>query len=777
MKQLPAESRTITTTTLLLEVPLNYTKIEEKYKVERYIVPSSLQYNKNPATYGHVHNTFRDQVQYPYRSYVHDKLDGDKNKKWVFYVLYPKHAVTIDIVLPWFSEKPLLRSEIPCSALPLHMLLKLLQVQFFHGNQTTRFVGQDKCYVYALSNKYDVHTCVEIEIKEAITNREDSLAQEFRVIPHASRFSKTEYTDDKAIPLFSKHGEGRNVFFSHLRPSIAHKEKIVYRLANFKNSRAQLKYHDPENLDAGKGKIVLDFLQAFLSNIADLGITGRLRTRLVKPAPAPDVALLPVDTLGTVGVFDNRLNRINSLPNYVSLFNSIFASIKFVSVTAITEAPCGGIIILLDAKAEDFVEEGILASQYDDPYPHLYSTHPNIPKHSLNVNSNDPDLLAGGDYLEYPMLQPDDSNFQRKLTVILNELYLKCSLIRGRATFPLPLLPKNLAFIRRNNYNGQKVTVALWFENDQIQFANLDTPHESALFYDLAEQWGVDWDEQYERLLAERRRFTEKITNQYKDLPVFDIIIGHELFVAIDDLEESVLYDYEEINRRQQEQKKRYPVSHFCLLPHYDQIQKQRSSLLTLNELSKQGLLDETKEPKTTKAKLSQAFYKRLVEYDHFLEDVEITHPSLSYNELTSGEWLERIAKIFGSEKAKDREYRGRIVEGKYHRRLITGIYQDLDMFLSHKAKDVHLYQGIWYDDTNAFIVGSPTGMNLDGQERAHPIRRFQIMQGEKHFDKEQLLRTMGVQFVRYKQYTVSPYCFHLIDLYIENILQYSSEE
>ncbi len=772
MTQLSTELRGITTTTLLLEHPLDYSQIEEKYKVERYIVPSSLQYNKNATTYGRVHNTVRDQIGYPYRSYMYDTLDGEKNKKWVFYVLYPRKEEVLDITLHWLSEKPLQRRAIAFADLPLHMVLKLLQIRFFHDDETKRFVGQDKCYVYARTDKKDISTCVEIEIKEAPTNRKTSSVQEFRVIPHARRFGKAEQPYYPATPLFGKHGEGKNVFFSHLRSGAVDKEKTVYQLLHFRNSRAQLKYHDPENLDAGKGKIVLDFLQAFLRSLADLGITGRLRTRLVKPAPSPEVALLPVATLETVRVFDNRLNRTHSLSDYVALFNSLSTAVQFEAVTSLTDTSHGGVILLLDAQAEDFEEGGILSSDYEDPYPQFYRSYPQLPKHSFNVNSNDPDALDGGDYLDYPMLQPDDGSLQRKLEVILNELYLKCSIIFGKSAFPLPLIPNEMAFIRRNNYKGQKMTVALWFEDNHVQFANLDNPQESELFYSLTDKWEVDWDKQYETLLAERQRFAEG--EKYKDLPVFDIIVGRDLFVAIDDLEESVLYDYEEISRRQQEQTRRYPLSHFRLLPYYDQIQQRRSHLLTLDELSQHGLLDETKEPKTKKAKASQSFYKRLVEYDRLLEEIEVTHPTLAYNELVNGEWLERIARIFGSEKSKDREYRGKIIEGKYHSRLITGIYQDLDKFLSQKGKDVHLYQGIWYDDTNAFIVGSPNSMNIDGQERAHPIRRFQIIQGEAHFNKEQLLLTMGVQFVRHKQYTVSPYYFHLIDLYIENVLRYS---
>ncbi len=779
MNQTSAESRTITTTTLVLEQPLDYSRLEEKYRVERYIVPSSLQYNGNHTNYGRVHNTFRDQVKYPYRSYMHDTLDGERNKKWVFYVLYPKDTKSIAVTLPWFQEKPLPSKEIAFKDLPLHMLLKLLQIRFFRGDEIKRFVGHDKCYVYARSDKkFDLHTCVEIEIKEAITNDPTFSLQEFRVIPHARRFGKTDRLDYPADPLFGKHVVGNKFVFSHLHSNSVEKEETVYKLVNFKKSRAQLKYHNPHNLDAGRGKIVLDFLQAFLGNLADLGITGHLRTRIVKPAPSPEVALLSVSTLDTVGVVDYRLNKeTNSFSDYVDLLNTLPLpfSVQFIPVADITFAPRSGIIVLLDAKAEDFEDGGILSSQYEDPYPLLYSQHPNIPKHSFNVNPNDPNALAGGNYLDYPMLQPDDVSFQRKLEVILNELYLKCSIIHGKEIFPLPLIPNEMAFIRRANYYSQKITVALWFENNHVRFTNLDNPQESDAFYDLTEEWGVDWDEQYEKLIMERRRFPEKGTNKYKDLPSFDIIIGRDLFVAIDDLEESVLYDYEEISRRQQEQKILYPISYFRLSPHYDQLQKRRSDLLTLDQLTQQGLLDGTKEPKTKKAKNSLAFYKRLLEYDTFLEEIEITHPSLSYHELTgSDEWLERIAKIFDSKKSPTRKYRGKVIEGKYHSKLITGIYQDLDKFLSQRGKDVNLYQGIWYDVTNAFIVGSPNSMDIGGQERAHPIRRFQIIQGEHHFDKEQLLRTMGVEFVRHKQYTVSPYYFHLIDIYVENVLRYS---
>ncbi len=297
-----------------------------------------------------------------------------------------------------------------------------------------------------------------------------------------------------------------------------------------------------------------------------------------------------------------------------------------------------------------------------------------------------------------------------------------------------------------------------------MRFTDLGNPTQNEQFYKLLDECGVDWNDQYELLLAERRRIAENGTA--KDLPEFDIIVGRSLFVAIEDLDERVLYDYDEIGRRHQEQTIAYPVVQLKLAPHYDRVKG--STMLPLGELARRGLLGGEQKPASASERQSLTFYKRLLEYDALLEEIAVTHPTLSYQELTRGAWLERIARIFGS-KANG--------EGRYHRRVIAGIYRKRGMFLSEKGQDVQLYQGIWHDDSDSFLVGSPTGMKMQGQERAHLIRRFQIMQGGAHFKREHLLSTMGVLFVRPGQYTVSPYYFHLIDLYVENVLRYSPSE
>jgi len=105
---------------------------------------------------------------------------------------------------------------------------------------------------------------------------------------------------------------------------------------------------------------------------------------------------------------------------------------------------------------------------------------------------------------------------------------------------------------------------------------------------------------------------------------------------------------------------------------------------------------------------------------------------------------------------------------------LPRGLYQRRGMFPSDKGSDVQaVYQGIWYDEENAYLVGSRMSMKR-GETRAHLIRRYDVHLGADRFDIRPLLAAASVQFVRHNQYTVYPYPFHLIDLYVENVLRYA---
>jgi hypothetical protein len=194
--QIQTKQQTVPTTTLVVERPANYTLLEEKFRLVRYVIPDTLLYRKNPTDFGRVHNTLRKDINYPYKSFTYDRFEGPR--KWAVYVLYPREAKISELTFPWFNNTPLTWQEVAFSQVLLHLLVKLLQIRLFRGDETNRFIGHDKCYVYARAGSDDFHYCVEFEVKGARTNIGEPPTQEFRITPHAKRFGKID-------PLFSHH--------------------------------------------------------------------------------------------------------------------------------------------------------------------------------------------------------------------------------------------------------------------------------------------------------------------------------------------------------------------------------------------------------------------------------------------------------------------------------------------------------------------------------------------------------------------------------------------
>jgi hypothetical protein len=251
-------------------------------------------------------------------------------------------------------------------------------------------------------------------------------------------------------------------------------------------------------------------------------------------------------------------------------------------------------------------------------------------------------------------------------------------------------------------------------------------------------------------------------TRRANQLPGYNVIVGRGLFVELAGMDERVLYDYDEIIRRQNAVETALPVEALKLLPHYDAIRP--ASSLSSEDLLARELLDPRAQPRHTRERESVAFYRQLEQYDAFLDEVGQTHPAISFRTLTQGELWEEIIRIFAIQPDK---------HGHYTRAKLKGIYQRMGWFSSAKAKELQLYEGIWYDESgHSYLVFSAQPMKAK-QPRAHLIRRFDVYVGADRFDIGPLLLATSVQFVRLNQYTVYPYAFHLIDLYVENVLRF----
>ncbi len=761
-------AQTVQTTTLLVSRPADFPLLDASFTLVRYVFPPFLrsksedERNKTSRAnlYAQVHNSLRSQLDYPYRTFMYDRIDGPP--RWVVYVLAPRGEVPKTLRLGFQPGPPLEPQPISFSAIEFHVLLKLLQIDYFRGEQPGYFIGQDNCYVYAKRSKeLDCDICVEVQLQGDTRNRSLDPVQEFKVIGGAHPFRRLLDEPQRwSGTYFGRRFRNGKVYYIHLRVDRAQEYmrsgKAVYTISPLTGRRTTLPYHSLQRVEASRGKVLYDFIQGYTRYLANWGITSRIKERTFHPfTKVPEKrAGLPLHLLETVYIYDNRLQPIHqptpaqhvALQDYVDLIARLLTKLqpglRFAPITDLAQAHGYPILVLQDHEEEDFKEQGILFG-VRDPYEVLYAAFPHLPKQSLGVNPRNADEKKGlvpHDYLSYGLPGPGDNEeeFCQKLQMALYQLYLKDVIANERSVQErLPFYPTPFLFIRKRRVGDRSHELLLHLEKDTLRFIDLQSPGGKHARDELLARLGIHWAEMEEHMLDKYHKLKENGTAG--DLPRYDIIVGPETFIELEGLNERVLYDYEEVLKRRGELDKPISIDDLKLAPHYERIR-----------------------PKSLSDEEALKLFQQLEAYDALLDEIGLIQPAISYNDLIDG-WMHRIAPIFDIQPDEEQRYR----TGRLRR-----LYQKRDMFPSDKANALYLYEGIWYDDTDqSYLVGSTQGINK-AQARAHLIRRFDIYQGKERVEVTPLLTSMSIQFIRLKQFTVYPYPFHLISLYAESALQ-----
>ena len=758
MKQ--PKKATARTTTIRIEPPIDFQQLEERYQLVRYVLPEPMLYSKDKFKFGRLHNLLKEQIDAPYRSFTHDYLDGAR--RWAVYVLYPrKKDQTEEHPVIQFEGSKLSSRELKFHEPKLHILIKLLQVNYFRSSDNTnqnRFVGQDKCYIYARrrseeTSKY--HVCLEIEMK-GDTQDENT----FYVSGQARTFAKQEkldlsYADLHTYYTLSEIRDGL-IIFRQVKRSEVSSTSNLYERSTFSGSRTTLDFHDQDDVEQSRGYLVDTFIKGFVHHLSQFGFRVEHIQREFQRHDESEVEEfeLPVKLLNTVYVYDARLRHHHDLITYLAEFQKQFSELTFQVVDGVTADCALPVLVFEDCEAKAF-KEGMPLQGQNDPHEQMYRELPSVAKQFINVNGNEPEKGSpGADYLEYELELPNEH--QRSMT--LNQLFLKDLILRGRdVTTRLPLAPINLVFVHRENQGrGQKkqeYEVATYFEGNTVRFLNLSDLGDRNAFYDLMDKLGVDWENCYDQLRARYKK-----SNDGEDLNTYDVIVGPGLFVDIEDAHEALLYEYEEILRRIDAYNQSFPLDELKLAAHYDTLIEDRT--LSEDMLLMRGYIQKPKPlsmPKNKKHREAVELYYALQEYDAFLDELKSRYETITFGTLTNEESLmERIRSIFQFET----------------RRGLRDLYKLTGKFAGVREENViPIYKGIWYmPDDLRYVVGDTYGMN-SVQARAHRVRRFAVYQGAEKFDIRSMLNAMSVKFVRLKQYTVYPYYFHLIDLYIDNVL------
>lgn len=757
------------TTTLIVSKPTNFHCLETRYKLVRYELPETLLRvaKKNRNAYVLLHNSLRDQLDCPYKIWKHDRLDGVEKR--VIYALYPRYAVPTSILLSLFASEPLSAREISFEELDLYPLLNLLQVAYCHKGQAGRFIGEDACYMYAKKDG-NTYLCLRIDIKSNSCPLSAEGEQEFQIVGLVRRMLRvTSFKRvSPSLMCFVRKRSNDRCSFVQVKQSDAgmyrQRREQFYEMCSYEGKFADLLSQDQQSLEMCIGKLLYDFIHDFSMELASYGIISCSKKRsfrklevefafdLITPEQAK--ARFPRDVLDPVFVLDHRLNRECPFQSYLDVLTHLVPDLHFKVVTDLSEVRKGVALLIQDYQKEDFEWNGALAGLLDTPAD-LYKKYSHVIWQSLNVNPNRSADRTANAYLDYSVPALNDKDFQMKADAALAQLYLKEMVqSRRRVRYRLPLLPVDHVFIRKKHDHE----TLLYVEKNVLYFLDLRDPAACAMRDELLMRLGVNWDAMY--AVMRQKHLSGGTLGDAHELARYDVIIGPDLFVELKDLDERVLYDYDEIIRDHTSMDVALPIEEFKLLPHYDEVCL--GQYLPSSTIRSRGLLDRNAQLSSKREVLSLKFYHQLEAFDAFLDEVQLCEPLLSFNRLTRGEYWEAIIRIFEFQPDKN---------GHYSRGQFKSYYQKRGWFSNDKARALPLYEGIWYDNTHCYVAG-PDQSPHQRQLHAHLIRRFDVYQGEDHFDCFAALLATCMQCVDQRQRVVYPYVFYLIDLHVENTLR-----
>lgn len=215
------QTRITPTTTLLITRPSDYHLLEASYQLLRYELPRDLPFKlAKSELWGKMQNTLQGQIDYPYRVFTHDELDGKDKKKWVVYILIPCGAPYPALTMPICSDALLPYKVISFTDLEFHLLVKLLHVAHMHGHHAGRFTGQGKCYVHAKKKDKKSHICAEINLYEDIKTKKEETVRQFKVEAHATRFFQFDpkSSTSKYAYFGRRTAANGSVYFLQMKP-------------------------------------------------------------------------------------------------------------------------------------------------------------------------------------------------------------------------------------------------------------------------------------------------------------------------------------------------------------------------------------------------------------------------------------------------------------------------------------------------------------------------------------------------------------------------------
>lgn len=260
-------------------------------------------------------------------------------------------------------------------------------INYFRGLHRGEFVGRDECYVWAKKQGKNGHVCLKIELKGDKDNKEEQVTHLFKVLGRATTFWRANNSIEPGFErIYTYYSEvsidGNSLYFSQIKPSeVLDYKRSLYSIRTFPNKRTALDYHSNVDIENTRGKRLYDFIIGFTTYLYQQGFRANTLERdFVRYEPPKIEVNLPLTKLGSVFIYDNRLNKNQSIQFYQELLTHYFPTLIFELVDQLDSKDNRPVLLIQDTNKADFDPENGLLSDYDDPYQEIYRRYPDIPK-------------------------------------------------------------------------------------------------------------------------------------------------------------------------------------------------------------------------------------------------------------------------------------------------------------------------------------------------------------------------------------------------------------
>lgn len=731
----------VPTTNLVVHLnKMNLTNLKRLYFLYKIEIPEKFKFSKDRNKYAKLHNTYKNQLDYPYYFYSYADpmptifLLVDKSVKEAPALNFEEKFLDCVVRGIKVDFEELSNSE------NLHILMKLLLSSWFHKNYHT--CQSDAFYIYSKGVGKTI-TALSVNIKS------DRDKNTFYIENSATYLHKAEkeYTNLQFVnnDKFYKKLQGE-IYYRQVKTSFVQtwkrdknrKEELWRADSKFDRQRQPNRklpsikwFEDYTNYQRCRSNLIRVFqselVEYYNEVLGDDCVESQSHTMTrVEPLSQFQVSGygegtgLYLKLLGEVRIYDNRFieteyHNTITISEYVDFFNRNYGKkyhIKFKEIGFDELNSCQNPVLVLQDYSKQVFEEEQLLDGYDDPKDDLYRQFSTkVALQTFSVNFNDYSEHSLNTYFGYEMLDVKLKKFGSSINKIKVGLKKYGDELRLQAKAEKKSLNEVSEKTKEEQKNYEEVKSYFDTLSNKIDVCL----NELLLKFYLVKNISIkNFDNPNFNLpcILSKPKLTQ-YSYMYKGFFMYCDKKNVLRFINLD-------------NKQGKEQRNNHLLG---LGINWFDIEE---NFAARNYTRKEG-------KDITRKRLGKIInrHTNAIRNTHFIFS--------SGTVLAIEDTNERILHKYDEDKM-----------GKSQR----------------KTEQKTALEGVYYSTRgNVYSVGYKS-LNITADDSVH-IRKLHYYQKDEDFNMDDILKTLAVEFVRNKQYTVYPYFFDLLNLYRKDILLY----